>query len=286
MFRSSGVRVRPLASVSTLLAPGERARVDAAGEGVYQTRHRESWEELARDLREQRADAVLVSVAYGGQRDAARMARMVREFPRVPAVALLTQLDAATPHAVLAFGAGGVRQLVDVRLPAGWRELRDVLARERAGDLETRAVRMVAADLAGAPPDCVRFFELCFRGAARLATVRAVARELGVLPSTFMSRFCRAGLPAPKRYLALARLTRAAWLFENPGLSVAAIANALEYSSPQSFGRHVRALTGLTAGTFRQRYDGEGMLERFRAEMVLPYRERLLTFSPLRMPLA
>ena len=58
----------------------------------------------------------------------------------------------------------------------------------------------------------------------------------------------------------MARLTHAAQVFENPGLSVANVANHLEYSSPQSFGRHVRTLLSMTALQFRQRYDGEGML--------------------------
>ncbi|MEO8879544.1 MAG: helix-turn-helix domain-containing protein [Gemmatimonadaceae bacterium] len=108
-----------------------------------------------------------------------------------------------------------------------------------------------------------------------------LSTELRVVPSTLMSRFFRAHLPAPKRYLAMARLTHAARVFENPGLSVANVANHLEYSSPQSFGRHVRTLLAITALEFRHRYDGEGMLHRFREELILPYMTTLRTFSPL-----
>lgn len=279
-----GRAAMPLAAVSTLLTPTERLRVDAAGEGVYRTLHRESWDDIARDLRERRADAVILSVSCTGPREAVRVARVVREFPGVPAVALLSEVDGGTPQNVLVLGSCGVRRLIDVRSPTGWRELREVMAREREEALETHAVRCVREDVSGASEDCLRFFELIFRSTPCLATVRSVAAAFGVLPSTFMSRFFRAGLPAPKRYLALARLTRAARLFENPGLSIAAVANALDYSSPQSFGRHVRTLLGLTAGEFRQRYDGVGMLERFRAELVLPYREELRRFSPLGLP--
>jgi len=70
-------------------------------------------------------------------------------------------------------------------------------------------------------------------------------------------------------------------LFENPGLSVANVANRLDYSSPQSFGRHIRGLLRMTAVEFRQTYDGEGMLQRFREELVLPHRATLRTFVPL-----
>jgi AraC-like DNA-binding protein len=105
--------------------------------------------------------------------------------------------------------------------------------------------------------------------------------QLGVLPSTLMSRFFRSGLPAPKRYLAEARLIRAARLFENPGFSIANVSHHLDYSSPQSFGRHVRTLLNLTAGEFRRRYDGEAMLGHFRETLVLPHLTVLRKLRPL-----
>ena len=271
----------PLAPVTTMLLPAERPRVDAAGEGLYRALHRDSLDDVLRDLREQRVSAVLVSLTRCDEREAMRVARMVREFPRVPAVALLTQLEPGTPRAVLSLGHSGVRTLIDVRQPTGWRELRDMLLADRAGDIERQALAQLALDLAGAPDDCWRFFEALFRSAPRVATVRALAARLGVLPSTLMSRFFRSRLPAPKRYLAMARLVQAARLFENPGLSVAGVANHLDYSSPQSFGRHVRTMLRLGAVEFRDRYDGEGMLLRFREELVLPFLGVLRSFSPL-----
>jgi hypothetical protein len=99
-----------------------------------------------------------------------------------------------------------------------------------------------------------------------------------------MSRFFRAGAPTPKRYLAMARLVRAARLFENAGFSIANVANHLDYSSPQSFGRHVRTLLQITAGEFRERYDGARMFDRFRTDLVLPYAEVLRTLRPLTPP--
>jgi AraC-like DNA-binding protein len=271
--------------VATILSPGERARVDAAGEGLYRTIHRETVEDVIRDLREQRVSAVVVSVTRCDDASTARMSRLVREFPRVPAVALLTQLEPRTPQAVLSLGQSGVRSLIDVRHPGGWRELRDVLLADRARDIERQALGRLALDLAGAPEDCWRFFEALFKSSSRLSTVRGLAAYLQVVPSTLMSRFFRSRLPAPKRYLAMARLVQAARLFENPGLSVANIADHLDYSSPQSFGRHVRTMLSMTAVMFRQRYDGEGMLQRFREELVLPHLAILRSFSPLAAPI-
>src|SRR5687768_13526105 len=82
-----------LAPVTTILTPAERVRVDAAGEGLYTAMHRDSIDDVIRDLKEHHAAAVLVSVTRCGPRDATRVAMLVREFPRVPTVALLTDLE-------------------------------------------------------------------------------------------------------------------------------------------------------------------------------------------------
>lgn len=275
---------RALASVATMLTPTERLRVDAAGEGLYRAVHHDSVDDVIRELKERRVHAVVISVSRCDSHAVSRVTSMVREFPRVPAVALLTQLERRTAETVLALGNGGVRSLIDVRDPNGWHELRSVLLADRASDIQRLALAQLALDLSGAPHDCWRFFEALFGGAPRLSTVRQLARQLNVLPSTLMSRFFRARLPSPKRYLALARLTHAARLFENAGLSVANVANHLDYSSPQSFGRHVRAVMRMTAVEFRQRYDGEGMLQHFRDEVVLPHVGVLREFSPLVAP--
>jgi AraC-like DNA-binding protein len=268
-------------TVTTVLNPPERASVDEAGAGLYAVIHRDSLDDAVRDLRERRAGAMLISVARCGSSDTARLAAVVREFPQSPAVALLGTNEPAAAQTVLALGRSGVRTLVDIRTPVGWRELRDVLRAEAVGEIERVALARLAVDLAGVADDCWLFFETLFRHARTIGTVRALARHLGVVPSTLMSRFGRLGIPAPKRYLAYVRLMRAAKLFENPGLSIATVANHLEYSSPQTFGRHVRLVLHMSAGEFRRRYDGEGMLERFRDELILPHRAALEQLRPL-----
>ena len=266
--------------VSTILTPLERSRVDAAAQGLCDALHRESLEEVLSDLRDQKANLVLISVARYGSQNSGRVAAMVREFPRVPAVALLTETQSSTPHSTLALGQLGIRTLVDARLPSGWQTLRNLLASQGSSDLQRSALAQISLDLPGAPRDCWRFFELLFDASPRISTVRQLARHLNILPSTLMSRFFRARLPAPKRYLSLARLIRAARLFENPGLSVARVANHLDYSSPQSFGRHVRTVMKMSPVKFRSTYDGQGMLQFFRTELILPYVDVLRVFRP------
>jgi AraC-like DNA-binding protein len=266
--------------VSTILTPLERSRVDAAAQGLCEPLHRESLDEVLSDLRQQKAGLVLISVTRYGTQSSSRVAAMVREFPRVPAVALLTETQNSTPHSTLALGQLGIRTLVDARIPTGWQTLRNLLATQGTSDLQRSALSQISLDLPGVSADCWRFFELLFESSPRISTVRQLARNLNILPSTLMSRFFRAKLPPPKRYLALSRLIRAARLFENPGLSVARVANHLDYSSPQSFGRHVRTMMNMSPVRFRSTYDGQGMLQYFRTELILPYVGVLCVFRP------
>lgn len=275
---SSAHRIAP---VSTMIDPVERQRVDAAGAGLYRTIHRDSIGEVLRDLKERRISAVIVSVGRCVREEPAQMAAVVRAFPRIPTLALLSSAGDTNAEAVLALGNCGIRTLIDVREPEGWSRLRALLGREATKDVDRVVIAALREDLRGVPDDCWRFFEALFSPDFHVSTVRQLAHRMNVLPSTLMSRFFRARVPAPKRYLAFARLIRAARLFENPGLSISDVANHLDYSSPQSFGRHVRTLLHITAGEFRCTYDGERMLERFRHELVLPNVGRLRGLRPL-----
>lgn len=262
------------APVVTVLDPDERARVDAAGEGLYRTIHRESIADAIVDLKRRRVGAVLLGVVRCGHQVDRRIASVVREFPTVPTVALLgTQPPSA--EALLRIGNAGVTRLVDVRVPAGWSQLRRILASEAARGADQSALARVREELAPIPDETWQFFEALFAASERAGTVQDLALRLQVLPSTLMSRFFRARLPAPKRYLAYARMLRAARLFEDSGHSIADVANALDFSSQQSFGRHIQTFLGMSAGEFRRTHGAARMLERFLDELIRPHRDSL-----------
>ena len=272
----------PVTSITTVLTPAERLRVDAAGEGLYRSIHRDSVQDVASDVREARASAVVLSVSVCERGLAEPLATLVREFPRVPTVALLSELGPRTPQTLLLLGTSGVRQLVDVREASGWRQLRTALSDDCGNSVQRLMLGKLAKDLTGASDDCWRFFQALFLCTPEVCTIRRLSNQLDVFPSTLMSRFFRLRLPAPKRYLATARLVRAAHLFENHGFSVANVANHLQYSSPQSFGRHVRALLQVTAVEFRDQFTGARMVDRFREDLILPNLTALRRLTPLR----
>src|SRR6478609_4058835 len=177
--------------------PGERPRVDAAGNGLFAVLHRDSIPEAVRAVRERPVDAVLVSVHRCGPDQMEVLGHLVREFPSIPTVALVSQHD---PGAI------------EMRL------------RQVVGQPATRAVARIQQPILDAlpdtPTDARLFLEAMIRLAPDVPTVTALAQQLSVRPSTLMSRFARAGLPSPKNYLAAIRLLHASYLFETAGLSV------------------------------------------------------------------
>lgn len=193
--------------------------------------HREDLEQVLVDLRSRPVSAIIVSVARYQQQHAPHMARLVREFPRVPAVALLTANEARTTQALLSLGHQGcvpwsmpvTRRVAGPSPICGPRDSRQ----HRSGRHATHATGTHRR-----APLMSRVFDALFTVPTTLTTVRQLARMLGVMPTTFMSRFFRNGLPAPKKYLALARLVRAAALLENPGYSITQVALLLE-STPR-----------------------------------------------------
>jgi AraC-like DNA-binding protein len=253
-----------------------------ACQGRFLARHAPDADQLADALRAGPVAAVLVSVSRYQPPLGASLARVVREFPRVPMVALVTEPLPQLGQALLALGQLGVRALVDVRSPTGWRDLRRALQLADMQAIEHQAMYRLRQALPPGTPDGMHtFLATLFQLPYTVTTVREVAERLGTGPTTFMSRFYRAKLPPAKLYLAYARLVRAAQLLEDPGRSLTQVALLLEYSSPQSFARHLQFLLNLSAADFRTTCPAPVMLDRFVRDLVTPYRDRLVTFDPL-----
>jgi AraC-like DNA-binding protein len=145
------------------------------------------------------------------------------------------------------------------------------------------ATRMLSRifEMLGAPtPGVKRFFESLVVLAPRTTSARELCRRLNVCASTFTSRFFRSNLPSPKQYLSSVRLIHATALLQLPGLSVGDVAYRLDYSSPQSFSRHVKSVTGMTGREFRERITLGSALDDFAMQLILPYRATFRTFHP------
>jgi AraC-like DNA-binding protein len=266
--------------VATVLHPGERPRLDAAAAGRFLPVHAETIHDALRFVKERPVQAVLVSPRRVTSSQMGGIASLVAGFPSVQTVAVLSKHDSVASERLLEMGACGVRRIVDLSDRDGWHRLRAFIS-DPASPLGARILARTLPALNGATADCHRFFEVMIRLAPSVSTVRELARRIGVQPSTFMSRFFRARVPSPKRYLAAIRLIYAAGLLESRGLSIADVAYRLEYSSPQSFGRHVRSALGVTAAEFRRRFPFSVALDDFVARLIVPYAVRFRRFCPL-----
>lgn len=271
---------RPPATVTTVLEPAMRRRLDAAAQGYFDAVHADSLPHALRMVRERPVQAVLLSPRVVSHDQLSVVGALVTRFPGVPTVAVVSEHDPLSSERLLQLGACGVRRLVDVSARDGWHKLRTLVV-QPGGTTAALILGTVIPALGDATEGSRRFFELLVRTAPGVTSVRGLTRTLRVRPSTFMSRFFRAGLPSPKRYLAATRLLYAAALMEIPGFSVADVAYRLEYSSAQSFGRHLRAVLGATAGEFRKRYTLGVALDEYTDRLIVPYRATFREFNPL-----
>jgi AraC-like DNA-binding protein len=266
--------------VATVIEPESRARLEAAVQGCFRVIHADSLRDAIRTVRERPVRAMLVSPGRLAKEHVPGVAAFVRSFPAIPAVAVMARYDAVSTQRLLELGASGVSRVVDLSGKDGWKELRNLVA-EPSTPTAARMLASVVPALGDPTPDCRHFFEVMIRFAPSTPSVRSLTRTLRVPPSTFMSRFFRAGLISPKRYLAATRLVYAAALFETSGFSIGDVAYRLEYSSPQSLGRHLRAVSGLTANEFRRRYPFATALNDYVNRLIIPFRSSFRTFHPL-----
>ena len=269
-------------TVAAIVSPVERASLEAAGAGCFSVVHRTSFPEAIRFVRERPVDAVVFSFHEWQGAEVEELDSLVRRFPEIPTVALLTRSDPRVPQTLLRLGASGVRHVVDVTGPAGWSRLRRILG-EPASRPAARILGRLSDALPDLPAEARLFLELMVRLAPSTAVARQLAHQARLRPSTLMSRFARAGLPSPKTYIAAIRLLYAIQYFEHEGLSITDVAYRLECSSPQSFGRHLRAMLGITPGEFRRRFTFDSAMDRFVASLVVPYRTAWEAFKPLEM---
>src|SRR2546430_11464876 len=110
-----------MVTVCTVLPPPERPRVDAAADGCFATLHAASLRDALRAARRKRVDALVLSVHACRGEELPAVARFVREFPAIPAVALVSRHDRDASETLLHLGATGIRSAVDCSEPAGGR---------------------------------------------------------------------------------------------------------------------------------------------------------------------
>lgn len=269
------------ATVITVVDPVLRSRIDGATNSVFNSVHVDSALDALRAVREHSAQAVLLSPGVVRQQRLADITRLIVKSPGVTAVAVVSEGEAAD-EALLDLGACGVRQLLTLNGRAGWDRLRGLLD-YGGGATEPVILGKLFPLLDDATDGTRHFFGVLVRSAPTIRNAKALATVLKISPSTLFSRFFRASLPAPRTYLAMTRLLYAAAFLETAGTSIADVADGLNYSSPQSFGRHIRIVLGIPAGEFRRTIPFAAALDHYTSRLVVPYQATFRRFDPTRL---
>jgi methylphosphotriester-DNA--protein-cysteine methyltransferase len=266
-------------TVLTLVEPTMRGSITEATKAYCTIVHATSMTEAVQGARDSQVQALIVSPGVVAQERMPDIATLVAKCSGTMTVAVIAEHKAVVEQGLLDLGSCGVRRAINLADRNGWRNLQEFVSRA-AESITAQILERIMPALQDISEDMRRFVETTIRSAPVVTTVRTLAYVLRVHPSSLMSRFFRVKLPAPKGYLSAARLMYAAAYFDNSGLSVAKVADRLEYSSPQSFGRNIRTTMGMTAVNFRYRYSLQGMTDYFVRTLITPHRETLRTFDP------
>src|SRR2546421_11776086 len=165
-----------MVTVCTVLPLPERPRLDAAADGCFTTLHAASLRDALRAARRKRVDALVLSVHVCRGDELPAVARFVREFPAIPAVALVSRPhDRDASETLLRLGATGIRSAVDCSEPAGWRRLRDLVGHP-ASPVAARILARVVPALDEGTGDVRAFFEAGARRPAVFLPGRLRAR--------------------------------------------------------------------------------------------------------------
>src|SRR2546425_4125069 len=116
-----------MVTVCTVLPPPRPPRLDAAGDGCFTTLHTSSFRDALRAVRRKRVDALVLSVHACRGDELPAVARFVREFPAIPAVALVSRHDRSATETLLKLGATGRRPAGDCPEAAEGHRLRDLV---------------------------------------------------------------------------------------------------------------------------------------------------------------
>lgn len=105
-------------------------------------------------------------------------------------------------------------------------------------------------------PNTAAFTRALARQAPTIGAAHFIIGSFGAHPSSVASRLYRAGLPSPKQQLLAFRLSLCLRLARHVQ-TVKGVAWGLEFSCPQSFGRHIRSHFAMSARTFLQSQTSE-----------------------------
>jgi AraC-like DNA-binding protein len=265
--------------IVTLIDPGLRSRLALALDTAVPPYHARSVGEALAVVRERPVQAVLLGQSSLSPESLPAVGKLAGACAGL-LILVMAGSVAQPSDTLLTLGRYGVRDVVDVSTREGLVRLRSLVGQPE-WELARRIISAFRAPLDAATNEMREYLTKLIQWAPTMPASRRIAAAMGVRDSSFNSRFFRAGLPSPKQYLATIRLLFAAGVLENRSLSIADTANRLNYSSPQSFIRHLRTMLGMHGKEFREKCPFDALSAHARFRLLETHAHTLKWFRPL-----
>jgi len=225
------------------------------------------WGELARRLRREPVDVLVVDPLAEGGSKVPELAAIVEQQPSLPVV-IYTTFSPSAARALVELAKHGVHQVVFHRFDDEPGRLRELIEQQPGIKLGDEVLERLAVPLALLPVPVQRAVERLFRH-PREFEAGDLASSAGVPVRTLYRLLESTGLASPAVVVRGARLLRAYSLLRGARTTAEDVASKLKYSSRQLFAKHVRGAFGATVAELRRRVGPGELVERL-VEMVYP----------------
>lgn len=136
-------------------------------------------------------------------------------------------------------------------------------------------VSTLSAVLDGVPAETMDLFDALFTDEPPIHRGHDLAWRFNVSKQKIDNRFARAGLPTPRKFIIEALLVRAAYLLEDPHVSIASAADDLGFPSQQALHRLIALRTGCTGKEYRLKWTGKARFDWYVAHYITAHKPAL-----------
>lgn len=235
----------------------ERRDADEESHAVYGAA---DWDDLARWVRREPVDVLVVDPMAGGAPGMRAVGMIVEQQPSLPVV-VYTPFSPASARALVELAKHGVHQVVLHRFDDEPRRLRELIEQQPGVRLGDEVLARLATPMASLPVPLQRAMERLYRH-PRGFEAGALAASAGVPVRTLYRMLESVGLAPPAIVVRGARLLRAYSLLRGARATAEDVASKLEYSSRQLFAKHVRLAFGTTVAELRREVEPPMLVDR------------------------
>jgi AraC-like DNA-binding protein len=224
------------------------------------------WSELITIVRRSPVDVLVVDPRVDGSTEIEPLYELMERYPTLPVV-VYTSLAAETLRTTVTLAQRGVRHVVLRGFDDEPRRLKDLLERLPARRLGGEALESIMDRLEGAMPLLQRALMRMYESPHLIDGVESLAHAAGMTRRNLDRWLVKQELASARVLIFTARLAQAYHYLGEKGFLLEDITRKLGYASPRVFSRQVRATTGHSPSTLRERLPPDRFMEVLTAMM-------------------